>query len=100
LPSKIKVLKLDDKTIEFELVGEDHTMANLIAKYAVRKPYVKYAAYNIPHPLVSNPVIVITTDGSRKPLDVLAEVLRDIIADAEELRSKLAEVLGVSEEGG
>jgi DNA-directed RNA polymerase subunit L len=97
MPEKLKVIKIDEKTLEFELVGEDHTIANLIAKYAVRKPHVKYAAYNIPHPLISNPVIVITTDGKRSPVDVLREVLNDIIRDAETMRKQLEEVLGKGE---
>ena len=92
---KLKLIKLDDRKLEVELEGEDHTMANLIAKYAVRKPYVLYAAYNIPHPLISNPKVVIVTDGSRKPLDVLKEVLEEIIRDTNELEEKLRVALKV-----
>ncbi|ABM81462.1 RpoL/Rpb11 RNA polymerase subunit family protein [Hyperthermus butylicus] len=79
---RVKLLKREANTIEVELEGEDQTIANLIAKYAIRKPGVVYASYIISHPLVSNPVIVLSTDGSRDPLDVLEEVLKDIITDA------------------
>ena len=93
----MKLLKLDERTVERELEGEDHTIANLIAKYAVRKPHVKYAAYNIPHPLSSNPVIVVTTDGQRSPLDVLREVLNDIVKDADTLGRLIREALAIDE---
>lgn len=96
---KIKLRRLDDKTLEIELEGEDHTIANLIAKYAVRKDRVRYAAYNIPHPLISNPIVVITTDGSVSPLEVFKEVLREVLRDIDELEKRISEVLGSAEKG-
>jgi DNA-directed RNA polymerase subunit L len=82
MSGNMKLLKREANTIEVELVGEDHTIANLIAKYAIRKKGVIYASYIISHPLTANPVIVLSTDGSRDPLDVLEETLKDIISDA------------------
>ena len=77
---KLELVKRDEKRhrIELKLHGEDHTMANLIVKLAIRKPHVTYAAYRIDHPLVGEPVLIIATDGQVDPLDVLVDVLRDI----------------------
>lgn len=91
--SKLKLLKREKDSIEVELEGEDHTIANLIAKYAIRKKGVVYSSYIISHPLVGKPVVVLSTDGSRDPLEVLEEVLNDIIRDAKEFRNKLQEVI-------
>ncbi|KSW11725.1 DNA-directed RNA polymerase subunit L [Pyrodictium occultum] len=93
MAEKVKLLKREGNSVELELVGEDHTMANLIAKYAIRKPGVVYSSYMIPHPLIGNPVIVLSTDGSRDPLDVVEEVLSDIIRDAREFRRAFEEAL-------
>ncbi len=82
MPQTMKLLKRERNSVEIELVGEDHTIANLIAKYAIRKKGVIYSSYIISHPLTANPVIVLTTDGSRDPLDVLEEVLKEIVSDA------------------
>ncbi len=95
----IKLRRVDERVLEIELEGEDHTIANLIAKYAVRQAHVKYAAYNIPHPLVSNPIVVITTDGERKPIEVLEAVLKDILKDVDKLARTVKEALNI-EEGG
>jgi DNA-directed RNA polymerase subunit L len=89
--AKLRLLKRTEKSVELELVGEDHTIANLIAKYAIRKPHVVYSSYIISHPLVGNPVIVISTDGSRDPLEVVEETLRDIVRDANELEKAFEE---------
>ncbi|HIQ23903.1 MAG TPA: DNA-directed RNA polymerase subunit L [Pyrodictium delaneyi] len=93
MTGKVKLLKREGSTIEIELVGEDHTIANLIAKYAIRKSGVVYSSYIISHPLIGNPVIVLSTDGSRDPLDVIEEVLRDIIKDASEFQQAFEEAL-------
>ena len=93
MAGKVKLLKREGNTIEMELIGEDHTIANLIAKYAIKKPGVVYSSYIISHPLISNPVIVLSTDGSRDPLDVIEEVLRDIIRDANEFQQAFEEAL-------
>ena len=89
--SKLKLLKRSGNTVEIELPGEDHTIANLIAKYAIRKPYVIYSSYIISHPLIGNPVIVLTTDGSKDPLEVVEETLREIIDDAKKLEQAFNE---------
>lgn len=91
--SKLKLLKREKDSIEIELEGEDHTIANLIAKYAIHKKGVVYSSYIVSHPLIGNPVVVLSTDGSRDPLEVLEEVLNDIINDAREFREKLQEVI-------
>ncbi|MGC9010320.1 MAG: DNA-directed RNA polymerase subunit L [Sulfolobales archaeon] len=75
---KIRIEKISDKELIFYLEGGDqHTLPNLIAKLALKKPHVTYSAYTIDHPLVSNPKIIILTDGQVKPIDVLIEVLKE-----------------------
>ncbi|MCS7108093.1 MAG: DNA-directed RNA polymerase subunit L [Sulfolobales archaeon] len=74
------------------MVGEDHTLGNLISKYALNHPNVKIAAYSIDHPLTESPKVVIVTDGSKNPLEVLKEVIKEVNDTAEKLL-KLSEDL-------
>jgi len=94
---RIRIRKLTPTTLEAELVGEDHTIANLVAKYALNTPGVKYAAYTIPHILVSNPVLRIVTEEGVNPLDALEEALKRVLEDIADLKKQLREALG--EEG-
>ncbi|MET1101693.1 MAG: DNA-directed RNA polymerase subunit L [Pyrodictiaceae archaeon] len=80
----VKILKLEDNYVEFELVGEDYTIANLIAKYAINHPNIKYSAYSIEHPLISNPKIIIRTK-EKKAIEAIYEVLNTILQDIEKL---------------
>lgn len=83
----IKVERLTKNELELRIVGEDHALGNLIAKTALNHPNVRIAAYSIDHPLVGSPKIVIVTDGSKAPLDVLKEVINEIINMSKELLS-------------
>jgi len=88
----MRVIKKEDYFLKVELVGEDHTIANLIAKYAIRHPNVTYAAYNIEHPLVSNPVLIIRTRDKRA-VEVFREVLEKILEDVGRVEERLSRLL-------
>lgn len=68
--------KLTDREIRIIIYDRDkHSIPNLIAKLAMKKPGVTFAGYIIEHPITSYPELIIVTDGSRNPIDVLEEVV-------------------------
>jgi DNA-directed RNA polymerase subunit L len=58
---EIKILKEDKNKIEFEVVGEDHTLCNAIRDELWNNEDVEISAYNIKHPLISNPIMLVET---------------------------------------
>ena len=68
---KITVLKKADKELKIEIEGAGHGLCNLLQKKLLEDRSVDVAGYDIPHPLASNPVIVVRTKGSAKPEEVL-----------------------------
>ena len=94
---EIEVRKAAFKELVIKLVGEDHTLGNLIAKEALKHPHVKLAAYAIEHPLEGSPVIRIVTDGSVSSINVLKDILSSLKAEANELLKTLTASLGVKE---
>lgn len=91
--AKIEVVKNTDKELVINIADEDHTIGNLITKIAENKAGVIYSAYRIEHPLVPKLTITIVTDGSRKPLDILKEVLNDIVEMSREFQERFKEAL-------
>ncbi len=89
---EVKILKKESNLVEFELPGEDHSLPNLIVKLALKRPEVDYAAYNIPHPLVGSPRIVVRVKEG-EPLDVVRSIIEEIIALSREFREKVEEAL-------
>lgn len=91
---ELELKKCTDKELRFYIKDRDkHSLPNLIAKLALRKKGVVYAAYIIDHPLVSDPEVVILTDGSRHPLEVLEEVLREAVSMAKKFLSEFDEAV-------
>lgn len=75
---KVNILKSDKNSIKVELVGEDHTFANALRKELWNNSGVKLAGYNVEHPLVSNPVLVVDSDGKQDPKKILLKAVEDL----------------------
>uniref|UniRef100_A0A7C2VBD8 DNA-directed RNA polymerase subunit Rpo11 n=1 Tax=Ignisphaera aggregans TaxID=334771 RepID=A0A7C2VBD8_9CREN len=86
--------KLSDREIRIVINDQDkHSLPNLLAKLALKKPGVTFAGYIIEHPVVTYPELVIMTDGSRSPLEVLKEVLKEVKTMAQEFVEELDKAL-------
>lgn len=86
--------KLTDREIRVVIQDQDkHSIPNLLAKLASKKQGVTFAGYVIQHPMVSYPELVIVTDGSRNPLDVLREVIVEAKNIAQEFLEAFDKVL-------
>jgi len=54
---KLKILKESDTEMEVEVVGEDHTLCNLLRRFINEDGRVMHATYKVEHPLLSNPTL-------------------------------------------
>ncbi len=64
---KIKVLKRTSDELKIEIEGEGHTFCNVLQKALVEDDAIEMAGYNLPHPLISNPIIYVKTKKGLKP---------------------------------
>jgi DNA-directed RNA polymerase subunit L len=83
---ELKVLEESKGTLRVEIIGEDHTLANALRKELWSDSHVQIAGYDIEHPLVGNPVLVVETDGKEDPKKAL-------VAAAERLKKMNSEFL-------
>ncbi len=76
---EISIIKEEKNKLEIEIAGEDHTLCNALRKELWKNKDVKVAAYNIEHPLVSQPRFIIQTnkDDPKKTLAKAADSLSD-----------------------
>jgi DNA-directed RNA polymerase subunit L len=63
---KVKILKKNLNEMRLELEGEGHTFCNLLQKALLEDEAVEMASYNIPHPLVSSPIVYVRMKEKRK----------------------------------
>lgn len=75
---EIKYSEETKDRIKVELIGEDHTVANAIRKELWENPNVKVSGYKVENPLVSNPILVIETEGKEEPKKALLKSLEGL----------------------
>ena len=70
--------------MRIEIEGEDHTFCNALQKVLLEDDKIEVAGYDIPHPLVSNPIVYVRTKGRRKPKIALRDAVKKLRRRTEE----------------
>lgn len=93
---KIEVIKREENLLEFYLVGEDHTFANLLNEVLHENKHVKFAAYTIEHPVLMarKPKFRVVTDGKITPEQALEEASQKIFDRAKEVLEAWEKAIG------
>jgi len=81
---KVKVLKEASNEFEIEIEGAGHSLCNLLQKQLLEDENVDLAGYNLPHPLVSSPIVYVRTKGKVKSKTTLVRAVertRGVIKD-------------------
>ena len=63
----IKILKKTPDEMQVEIIGEGHTLCNVLEKALLEDPTVEVGGYSLQHPLVANPVVHVRMKEKRKP---------------------------------
>jgi len=91
--TEIRVLERSKNSLKFEIIGEGHTLSNLLQNVVLEDENVDMAGYTIPHPLVGKPIFYIRTKGEKKPEDVLIEASKKVIERTEEFKEKFLKAI-------
>ncbi len=85
---EIKVVEETKNKLIIELKGETHTFCNALKKELWNDSHVKIAGYNIAHPLVGTPKIIVETDGKETPKKALTEAAKRLGSKAEKFKKE------------
>jgi len=75
---EIQILEETKRRIKIELPGEDHTFCNILKNELWNDSSVHIAGYNIDHPLVGSPVIIVETTTGKSAKDALFAAVKRI----------------------
>jgi DNA-directed RNA polymerase subunit L len=92
---KINVLKKTGNELKIELEGGTHGLCNLLQKRLLEDKTVDFAGYDVPHPLVSHPIIYVRMKGNAKPEDALIKAVEKIREANDAFSKELDHVLKV-----
>ena len=86
---ELKIINASEKELEFEIVGGEYTLAELLTARLNEKKGVEFASYRVAHPLIANPRIYVKV-SSGKAIPVVAEALREIGGEVAGFREALS----------
>jgi len=89
----IKIIKEEGNRMEIEIPGEDHTLGNLLRTTLLKDKTVRYAGYQIVHPLTGGIRIVIETNEGNSPKKALLTAVSHIEAETEEFKDKFKKAI-------
>jgi DNA-directed RNA polymerase subunit L len=88
----IRVIKEAGNRLEIEILNEDHTMGNLLRTTLLKDDTVKYAGYQIIHPLTGGIRLVVETKEGQ-PRQALLRAISKIDAETNEFKEKFKKVI-------
>jgi len=91
---RVTVLRSEPNRLTLRIVGEDHTLLNLLVEELNKDSSVAFAAYRQEHPLTGEYTLTVVTDGSKTPLQALTEAcvrIKELFTELRELWLKATE---------
>lgn len=86
----LKIIK-DKKsanTVELEIGGEGHTLANLITEKLLEDERCSFSAYKVPHPLEEKVLIKVTSIKGCDVMNLIVETLRKLSGEIDDYIGK------------
>lgn len=80
---KIEFLEEKKNELEFKMIGERHSFPNLLKSQLLKDPEVVFVAYKLPHPLASDAVFYVRTEG-KEAKKAVAEACKEIASELKE----------------
>lgn len=90
---EVELLEKEGTKIKFKVIGEGHTFCNVLRKKLHEDSRMETAAYNIDHPLLSDPVMHVKTAERTDPKAALIRAADGLSKEYEELKKKLEKAL-------
>lgn len=86
-------MQKNERSLVIKVVGEDHTLCNLLRKALHEDERVVTASYVIEHPLTEPPKIYVKTKVGKSPERALTDAAERVAEQLDELRKQLRKEL-------
>lgn len=90
---ELEIVEKGERKLEVKVIGEGHSFCNALRKKLHAKEAIDTAAYEIEHPLLSDPVTYVKVKEGESPEEVLRSSVNDLSEDYTEVLDKLEKVL-------
>ncbi|QQG38452.1 MAG: DNA-directed RNA polymerase subunit L [Candidatus Woesearchaeota archaeon] len=86
---EVQILEDSKEKLKIEVKGENHTLLNAVRKELWNDEHIKLSGYNMGHPLIPKPVLVVETDGKETARKALKDAIKRLSKSNDQLISKI-----------
>lgn len=90
---EVKILSNEKGVLEFEMVGMDVAIPELLVAKLNEEKGVEFAGFKKEHPIIGNPKIIVRTK-KKDPTDLVIEKIDEILGEVEEFRKEFKPAKG------
>ena len=83
---ELNIVDKSDNDMHLEIIGESHTLLNMLKSVLLADERVHTASYDMKHVTISDPILYVMTDGTN-PIAVVKDALTTLIAECDEFIS-------------
>ena len=83
---ELKIVDKSDNDMHLEIIGESHTLLNMLKSILLADDRVHTASYDMKHVTISDPILYVMTDGT-DPIAVVKDAVTALIAECDEFIS-------------
>ncbi|UOY10205.1 DNA-directed RNA polymerase subunit L [Methanonatronarchaeum sp. AMET6-2] len=87
----LDILEENEREIKVSLIGQDHTIANLMKSIFLQDNRVEIASYNIDHPTLSDPILHVKVNEGEDLRETMNEILDQTIEEFRDLEEQFSE---------
>lgn len=91
---ELNIVDKSDNDMHLEIVGESHTLLNMLKSVLLADERVHTASYDMKHVTISDPVLYVMTDGT-DPIAVVKDAVSTFIAECDEFISVFSKAADV-----
>jgi DNA-directed RNA polymerase subunit L len=85
----IEIIEQKKNFLKFTLKGETATICNFIKKELYNDKNVKFAGYNVDHPLTSEPIFLLETKGNNDPKKAILTAITNLQKNLDKLEKEV-----------
>ncbi|WP_342306029.1 DNA-directed RNA polymerase subunit L [Methanolobus sp. ZRKC5] len=83
---ELKIIDKTDDEMHLEIIGENHTLLNMLKSTLLDDKRVQIATYDMKHVSISDPILFVRTDGA-DPIDVVKDAASSLVTQCDEFMS-------------
>ncbi|WMW22148.1 DNA-directed RNA polymerase subunit L [Methanolobus mangrovi] len=83
---ELKIIDKTDDEMHLEIIGENHTLLNMLKSALLDDTRVQIATYDMKHVSISDPILFVKTEGV-DPIEAVKDAAKSIVTHCDEFMS-------------